>query len=112
MTWDLVRYLRVSAARISIVFLSVLGQIGQKDMGFSSGDLVRYLRVSAARISDVSWELQGNFRLEESHGNPGPIPAILKNYVVATCVGKFSRYTKFSRLDHFNVFSKFLKMAI
>ena len=35
MAWDLVRYLRVSAARISIVFLSVLGQIGQDDMGFS-----------------------------------------------------------------------------
>ena len=44
-------YLRVSAARISIVLLSVLVQIGQKDMGFSG-----YIRVSAARISDVSWE--------------------------------------------------------
>ena len=31
----LVWYLRVAAARISNVFLSVLGQIGQKDMGFS-----------------------------------------------------------------------------
>ena len=28
-------YLQVSVERISIVFLSVLGQIGQKDMGFS-----------------------------------------------------------------------------
>ena len=35
MTWNLVRCLQVSAAWISIVFLSVLGQIGQKDMGFS-----------------------------------------------------------------------------
>ena len=53
-TWDLVMYLRVTAARISIVFLSFLGQIGQKDMGFSG-----YLRVSAVRISIVFLSVLG-----------------------------------------------------
>ena len=54
MTWNLVRCLQVSAARISIAFLSVLGQIGQKDMRFSG-----YLRVSAARISIVFLSVLG-----------------------------------------------------
>ena len=63
-------YLQVSVARISIVFSSVLRQIGQKDMGFSG-----YLQVSVERISIVflsvlrqkdkkTWDLVGTYKYQ------------------------------------------------